>query len=115
MEAVLDLPEGWSGRQWLEVLRVNPQRLLLAEGRADLARFDARAFRTVLPVEVELETIRGGVWAERRHLPEGSAGWFPEDTEKRVLELRAAGDEAIAARPSDLPDDAPASEWIAAL
>ena len=113
--ATLDLPDGWSGPQWVEVLRVNAHRLLLASGGGDLSGFDAKAFRTVLPVEIEIETIRGGVWAERRHLPEGSPGWFPEDTEKRVLALRAAGDEELAQRPSDLPDDAPASEWIALL
>lgn len=114
LAVALDLPDPASLRSWVEVLRVSPLRLLHARAQA-LAEFDPTAFRTVLPVEVELQTIRGGVWTERRHLPEGSPGWFPEDTEARVLALRAAGDEAIAARPSDLPDNAPAEEWVALL
>lgn len=108
----VDLPGPDSMGEWVELLRTRPHRLLSAGGAGDVSHFDPVAFRTVLPVDIRLETIRGGAWTEYRHLPEGSRGWFPEDTEKRVLAFRAGDDADIAARPDDLPDDAPASEWI---
>ena len=112
LSAALDIPGPVGLGDWVELLRARPHQLLSAGGHGDVSAFDPIAFRTVVPVDIRLETIRGGAWTEYRHLPEGSRGWFPEDTERRVLAFRAGGDEQRAAGPADLPDDAPASEWI---
>ena len=112
LSAALDIPGPDGMGDLVELLRTRPHQLLSAGGNGDVTNFDPIAFRTVVPVDIRLETIRGGAWTEYRHLAEGSRGWFPEDTERRVLALRAAGDQGVAARPSDLPDDAPAAEWV---
>jgi hypothetical protein len=61
-------------------------------------------------VEVRLSTTRGGVWPERRALPEGSPGWSWADTVARVGARLPPGAPDPAAPP---PGDAAA--WFAAL
>jgi hypothetical protein len=74
-------------------------------GRAALEQLQHRG-----DVEVRLATTRGGVWPERRALPEGSPGWSWADTVGRVAaRLPPGAPDPAAAPPAD------SAAWFAAL